>query len=68
MLLLPFYPHYFISTKNCEIEYDDIKTIIKCNYCCYKASCNLSNHLLSELGLFTPHNYWVSCSLGYSKL
>ena len=63
-------PIYSENQITLELE-NDIEAIIKCILCCYKASINdskLSNHLLSEMGLFTLHNVYVLCPLDYLKL
>ena len=37
---------------------DDIKAILNCIWCCYKANIN---QLLNYIGLFTINIGWVSC-------
>ena len=57
-----------VITRNLE---DDIYSIQKSIWCCYKAksfSRELLSQLLSELGLFTLHNGCAPCSLDYFKL
>ena len=47
-----------------------MKATIKCILCCYKANIftsNLLNHILSEMGWFTPHTSCISCLLDYVK-
>ena len=52
------------------MEYeDDIISILKCSWCCYKAH-SFTSKLLnqSKMGLFTLHICCVLCSLDYIKL
>ena len=55
---------YSDNEKTTEEE-DDIIAILKFIWCCYKANsftrC-LLNHIFSEIGLFTLHSCFVSCS------
>ena len=54
-MLFQFTLFYSENQKTVANE-DDIKVIIKCIWCCYKANSfisNLLNHFFSEVGLFT---------------
>ena len=57
------------SEKQKTLDYeDDIISILKCIWCCYKANgftSNLLNDLLRLWGLFTEHNCSASCSFDY---
>ena len=54
---------YTVKTRKLQIrELDDMKAILKSTWCWWKKTLVLvvSNHLLSEMGLFTLHNCCVS--------